>query len=96
MENKITSIIEYMAKSHLEMASILEAKRYITVHMANMIDQIPDINPTFGEIEDLIVNSLEVTKGVTNYLNSLATLEEAIADNLALIMKELKEQPSEE
>jgi hypothetical protein len=70
MENKITSIIEYMAKFHLEMARILEAKRYIMVHMAIMIDQIPDINPSFEEIEDLMVNSLEVT----SYLNSLATL----------------------
>ncbi|MBD0381606.1 hypothetical protein [Paenibacillus sedimenti] len=96
MQDQITSILNHMAKSQQEMARTLEAKRFIVAHMASMVVQIPDRDPSFGEIESLVEHSLEVTKGITSYLNSLADLEDALADNLAPIVKAMKEHPSEE
>lgn len=96
MQDQITSILEHMAKSQHELARTLEAKRFVVAHMAMMVEQIPDQNPSFGEIAALMEHSLGVTKGITNYLNSLADLEDAIADNLAPIVKAMKEKPSEE
>jgi hypothetical protein len=96
MQDEITRIIEHMAKAQHEMARILEAKRFVAAHMATLVEQIPDHDPSFGEIHDLMENSLSVTKSVAGYLNSLADLEDAIADNLIHIMKDMKEQPSEE
>jgi methyl-accepting chemotaxis protein len=96
LQNRITANIKHMAKSQHELARILEAKRHVIMHMASMVEQIPDQNPSFGEVEGLMEQSLGVTKGVTSYLNSLADLADAIADNLTHVMKEMKEMPSEE
>ncbi|MFC5447343.1 hypothetical protein [Paenibacillus aestuarii] len=96
MQEQITSILAHMAKAQHELARTLEAKRVVVAHMAMLVEQIPDHNPSFGEIDALMEHSLEVTKGVASYLNSLADLEEALADNLAPILKLMKEQPGEE
>ncbi|NOV04253.1 hypothetical protein [Paenibacillus planticolens] len=96
MQEQITSILEHMAKSQHEMARTLEAKREVVVHMAKMVSEIPDHNPTFGEIEALMEHSLSITKGISSYLNSLAELEDAIADTLSPIVKAMKEQPGDE
>ncbi|UJF32093.1 hypothetical protein [Paenibacillus hexagrammi] len=96
MQERISAIVEHMAKSQHELARTLEAKRSVVAHMAMLVEQIPDHGPSFGEIEALMEHSLDVTKGITSYLNSLADLEDAIADNLAPIMKAMKEQPGEE
>lgn len=96
MQDQITSILEHMAKSQHEMARTLEAKRVVITHMAKMVGEIPDHNPSFGEIDELMEHSLSVTKGISNYLNSLADLEDAIADNLSPIVKAMKEQPAAE
>ncbi|SDN59471.1 hypothetical protein SAMN04487897_103278 [Paenibacillus sp. yr247] len=91
MEEKIDSILKHMARSQHELARLLEAKRFVIVHMATMVEQIPDKDHSLGDIESLMEHSLGITKGVTGYLTSLADLTEALADNLAPIMKILKE-----
>lgn len=96
MQDQITSILEHMAKSQHELARTLEAKREVIAHMAKMVSEIPDQHPSFGEIEALMEHSLSITKGITSYLNSLAELEDAIADNLSPIVKAMKEQPGDE
>ncbi|GIP31302.1 nucleoside-diphosphate sugar epimerase [Paenibacillus sp. J2TS4] len=89
MQARVTTIIEHMAKSHGELAEIIESTRYITVNMAQIIEAIPDVQINFQGVEALTQHSLGVTKNLTSYLNILADLEEAIADNLSILMKEL-------
>ncbi|MBP1156657.1 MULTISPECIES: nucleoside-diphosphate sugar epimerase [unclassified Paenibacillus] len=96
MHQKVTNIIEYMASSHWEMTKILESKRHVAVRMAHLVHEIPHENPTFRDIEDLMEKSLSVTKNIATYLNSLADLSDAIADNLILIMKEVEIPEGEE
>ncbi|MDD9269964.1 hypothetical protein ACFPES_23185 [Paenibacillus sp. GCM10023248] len=85
-----------MAKSQHKLADILEAKRFAVEHMAVLVGQIPDKDPSLGEIKTLMEHSLEVTKGIATYLNSLADLENALSDNIAPIMNMMKEAPSYE
>jgi hypothetical protein len=85
-----------MATSQQEMAKILEAKRHIAVRMAQLVQDIPEQNPSFDSIEELTENSLNMTKNIATYLNSLADLEDALADNLAIVMKEVDIPEDEE
>ncbi|MBP1966978.1 hypothetical protein [Paenibacillus aceris] len=96
MEEKITSMLEHMAKSQHKLADILEAKRFIVAHMAEMVGQIPDKDPSFGDINPLMEHSLDVAKGIATYLNNLADLEDALVDNITPIMNMMKETPSYE
>lgn len=89
MDQKVTEIIEHIAKSHQEMAKILEAKRHVAVTMSQVIAAIPDINMSFSGLEDTTAYSLGVTENIVDYLNSLAEFEKAIAENLSYVMKEM-------
>jgi uncharacterized membrane protein YheB (UPF0754 family) len=84
----VTNIIHYLARSHVEMAKIMEEKRHIAVHMSQLIDQIPD-HPAFKTVEQTCKNSMDITENLTAYLNSIAELEEAIAENLTHVIKEM-------
>jgi hypothetical protein len=90
MEHKITAIIHHMISSQQHLANVLEAERHIISRMAQIVKDIPDSHPSFNGLEGLIKNSSEVTKTISSYLNSLADFEEAIADNLTAVMKELQ------
>ncbi|MFD0869745.1 Uncharacterised protein [Chlamydia abortus] len=90
MQSRVTAIIEHMAKSHGELADIIESARYITVNMAQVIEAIPDVQMNFQGVEAVTQHSLGVTKNLTSYLNILADLQEAIADNLTVVMKEIE------
>ncbi len=96
MEQQITSMIHYMAKSQEEMARIIEAKRHVAVRMAHLVCHIPDEHPDFAGVDGLSEHSLDVTKSITAYLNSLADLEEAITEQMSLVMKEMGDKESEE
>ena len=87
MQHQVTRIIEHMARSQAEMASILEAERHVTVHMARLVHEIPAELPGFPGIDALTEHAMSVTKNVAAYLNSLADLEDALADQLAVIVK---------
>ncbi len=89
MEHQVTSTIEHMANSHQEMARILEAKRDMVVHIANLITEIPDVEISFKGLEGVSKNSMLITENITAYLIGLAEFEEAIAENLSHVMKEL-------
>jgi hypothetical protein len=95
VDQHISSIIEHMARSHEEMARILEAKRHVAIHMAQLIQFIPD-HPAMAGAEVIMKNAVTVTENVTAYLNSIADLEESIADNLEAVMKEIGEQTDDE
>ncbi|MFH5182132.1 nucleoside-diphosphate sugar epimerase [Paenibacillus sp. TAB 01] len=96
MHRQVTKIIEYMAASQQEMANILEAKRLIATRMSQLMLEIPEKNPSFTDIEELAESSLSMTKNIAAYLSSLADLEDALADNLAVVMKEVNLPDGEE
>ncbi|MNV95014.1 hypothetical protein D3C71_1898640 [compost metagenome] len=87
MQRQLDNIIEHMSISQLEMAKILEAQRHIAVLAGQFIHDIPHENPSFGDIEMLTDNSLNVTKNIAAYLNSLADLADTLAENLIIVMK---------
>lgn len=89
MEQHVTANIEFMMKSHHELARILEAKRYVTSHVSHVVRSIPDQPESFGSGDKAVVLSLEVTQSIATYLNSLGDLEEAMAGNLELVIAEL-------
>lgn len=95
MDQQITSIIYYMSNSHNELARIIEAKRQSVVHAAKLITAIPNENPSADGFEGTTDFALSVTKNLTSYLNSLADLEDAIAENLTHVMKELNSNEGE-
>jgi methyl-accepting chemotaxis protein len=89
VDQKVTAIIEHIAKSHQEMANILEAKRHIAVTMSQIISAIPDVNMSFSGLESTTEYSMGITENISSYLNSLAEFEESIAENLSYVMKEM-------
>lgn len=94
MQQRITNLIAHMANSHAEMAKIIEAARHVSVQMAHLVHAIPDKQMNFQGVESLTGHSMDISKSVTSYLNGLAEMEEAIADHLSCIMRELN--PSDE
>ncbi|WP_028547595.1 hypothetical protein [Paenibacillus sp. UNC451MF] len=89
MQRQIDNIIENMSVSQLEMSKILEAQRHIAIHVAQFIHGIPHENPSFESIEMLTDNTLNVTKNIAAYLNSLADLADTLGDTLLMVMKEI-------
>ncbi|MCZ8513581.1 nucleoside-diphosphate sugar epimerase [Paenibacillus filicis] len=96
MQRQISGMLEHMATSQLEMAKILEAKRQIAVRMAQLIHDIPPTNPAFNGIEALTEHSMSITKNIATYLSSLADFEDALADNLAVVFKQVQIPDEEE
>jgi len=93
---QVNNVIGHISESQLEMAKILEAQRYIVLHTARFIHDIPHENPSFETVEALTENTLHVTKNVAAYLNSLAELTDALGDNLLLVLKEVDLPDGEE
>lgn len=88
-EQHIASAIEYIARSHQQIAHILEAKRDIVVHLANLVTSLADTNLSFSTKDHMVKSCTSMTENVVSYLNSIGELEEAIAENLGLVMKEV-------
>jgi hypothetical protein len=88
MEQHVNNTVHYMSRSHVEMAKVLEEQRHVAVHMCQVIQKIPN-RPPFNTVEGICKNSIAVKENIAAYLNSLADLEEAIAENLGHVMKEL-------
>ncbi|MEK8131270.1 nucleoside-diphosphate sugar epimerase [Paenibacillus filicis] len=96
MQRQVSNMMHHMATSQEEMVRILEAKRQVAVRMAQLVHAIPPEYPGFEGVEALTENAMSVTKNIAGYLNSLADLEDALADNLTYIMKEVQIPAGEE
>lgn len=90
MEQKITDIIVHMAHSHQQMVRVLDAERQVAVRMAQIVQAIPDAGPAFEGTSGMMENTGRINKSVISYLNAIADLQEAMAENLGFVMKELK------
>lgn len=78
-----------MVKSHYEMARTLSAERDAAVHTSRVVASMPDHGPVPGDHELSLELSLELMESVAAYLSSLGDLEEAMADQLEIILKHL-------
>lgn len=90
MDQTITDILMHMAHSHQQLARVIDAERHITVRMAQIIHALPDQEPDFEGVEGMMENTSSLNKSIIAYLNSLADLQEAMAENLTQVMGELK------
>lgn len=86
----MTTIISQIAASHSQMARIMETHRHVSTQMAAIAGGLPDSHPQFAGLEMLQKRALQLTKNVTTYINSLAELEEAIAKQTEIVMKEMQ------
>ncbi|CAH1229928.1 hypothetical protein PAECIP111891_06576 [Paenibacillus allorhizoplanae] len=89
MEERVTQIISHIAASHSQTGRILETHRHVSTQMAAIAGDLPDSHPEFAGLDMLQKRALQLTKNVTTYLNSLAELEEAMAMQTELVMKEI-------
>ncbi|WP_410515112.1 nucleoside-diphosphate sugar epimerase [Paenibacillus sp. BR2-3] len=95
MQNKITKVLQHMAHTHEQMARILDAERHVAVRMSQIVHDLPDEQPDFGDTSGLIESSGQVNKNIIAYLNALADLEEAMAEGVGRVIKELNGQEEE-
>ncbi|TYA10885.1 nucleoside-diphosphate sugar epimerase [Paenibacillus faecis] len=95
MEQKISEIIVHMSNSHQQMARIIDAEREVAVRMAQIVHAIPDGESVFEGTPGLLENTGRVNKSVISYLNAIADLQEAMAENLGLVLKETRGQEEE-
>ncbi len=96
MENITTEIVVHLSQSYQQLARILDAKRHITMRMAELVHSLPDVHPQLGELGGLLDYSAQVTKSVVGYLNSLAELEDTVAESLTSVMQAEKASSEEE
>ncbi|BCG60682.1 MULTISPECIES: nucleoside-diphosphate sugar epimerase [Paenibacillus] len=95
MQNQITNILQHMAHSHEQMARILDAERHVAVRMAQIVHDLPDAEPDFGGTSGIIESAGQVNKNIISYLNAFADLQEAIAEQVGKVIKELIGQEEE-
>ncbi len=91
-EQLITVMIEHMAKSHHELARMMESKRCETAQLSQIVHAMPDRDLTLNGVGQLTEYCIKITKNITAYLNSLADLGDALADNLTHVMGELSDR----
>lgn len=89
MKDAENEIIAHISHSYQKLARILEAERHVVTQMSGNVHALPDHNPEFGGISMLLDNASLVSKSIAGYLNSLADLQESIAENLSHVIREM-------
>jgi hypothetical protein len=90
MEHHVTSIIQHIAASSAQLAELLAAKRPVAEHAVSMISGLPAAP---GEdVEEQYASSAAMMRNLVAYLIGFAELEDALAENLSLVIKEMSEQ----
>ncbi|SEU18772.1 nucleoside-diphosphate sugar epimerase [Paenibacillus sp. NFR01] len=95
MQTKITKILQHMAHTHEQMARILDAERHVAVRMSQIVHDLPDTEPNFDGFPGLVESAGQVNKNIIAYLNAIADLEEAMAEGVGRVIKELDGQEEE-
>lgn len=95
VQSKITKVLQHMAHTHEQMARILDAERHVAVRMSQIVHDLPDADPDFDGISGMIESTGQVNKNLIAYLNALADLEEAMAEGVGRVIKELNGQEEE-
>lgn len=89
VQNKVNEMLNHMSFSHQQLARIIDSQRHVAVRMSQIVHDLPDCDPDFGGVSGIMENSGRVNKSIISYLHSIAELEEAIAESLSLVMKEI-------
>jgi hypothetical protein len=85
MERQVSEFIRHLAKTQARVADILAAKEPLADHAASLIGSLTALP---GETtEERQERALALTKNLSGYLNSLAELELALADQVEIIMR---------
>jgi uncharacterized protein Yka (UPF0111/DUF47 family) len=95
MQSKIDEILTHIAHSHQQVARVLDAKRQVAVRMSEIINHLPDIEPELDGVDGLLDSSGQINKSIISYLGGLADLEEAVAETLTQVMREMAGQEEE-
>lgn len=86
MERQVSDIIRHVAKTQAKLADILAAEQPLTDHAVSLIGALTGLP---GESpEERQERAFAITKNLTAYLNSLADLEFALADQMEVIIRE--------
>ena len=89
MEQLIDEVVEHLSISHQQLARILEAERHVAVRMAQIVHSMPDQHPDLGGFDGMLEGAQAVGKNLVAYLNGIAELQEALAEHLTTVVKEL-------
>lgn len=90
MDEQVTRTLAYMSDSQQHLERILKAKRDIVVHLSELITALHDKDVSFNSKDDMYAQCSELTTNIVSYLNSIGALEEALADNLSIVVAEYK------
>jgi hypothetical protein len=91
MEQYIESKLHAMAKAQEQLARLVAAESRMVLHMAGLAREIPgEAQPFVGGSAEFPRTAKLMTKQLSAYLQTVAELEEALADNLSLAVKELR------
>lgn len=91
MDSEMNTMLRHMAYSVKQLARMLESDRHVTVQMSKIVQSI-DADQPFDSETALLQHSETVFKSITSYLNSLASLEDTVAQQLSYAVQVLKEQ----
>ncbi|MDO7906994.1 nucleoside-diphosphate sugar epimerase [Paenibacillus sp. JX-17] len=89
MQSKVNELLAHISNSHQQMARLLDAERQVAVRMSQIIHHLPDEEPDLNGVPGLIESSGQIHKSIVGYLNGLADLQEAMAETLGQVMKEI-------
>jgi hypothetical protein len=95
MQRKITAMLAHLAKTHGEMARIMEAERHVVTRMAHKILELPDGYSEYMTPETMLEQSSLLVQNLIEYLNGIAELEEAMAETLSHVMRETDDAEEE-
>ncbi|WP_424769038.1 nucleoside-diphosphate sugar epimerase [Paenibacillus sp. sgz302251] len=95
MYKSVTEMVERMSRSNYQLARILEANRHVAVRAAKIIVSIPDDDKPFSGVPELLHNTNTVGQSIVNYLNTIAVFQNTIAEQLSVVIRELKEAEQE-
>lgn len=91
MEKQINDLVNHLSQSQQQMARILEAQRHAAVRMAQIIHAMPDALTHFHSDSKGTGGPVEQVNGIiVSYLNAMADFQQTAADNLEIVLKELR------
>lgn len=95
MHNEVDDLLTHISHSQQQMSRLLDVERQVVVRMAQIIHELPDEEPRFDGIPGILEGSGQVNKSIVAYLNGIADLQEAMAEMLVRVVKEMA-YPEEE
>lgn len=96
MESRIDDMLAHLSHSQQQLARILEAQRHSAVRMAQIIYALPEYEFRVADGARSSGGQAEqINRSIVAYLNAMADLQQTAADNLEIVLKELREQEEE-